>query len=351
MKEVFVTHPRDRLDHYFGDRAIHALRSVAKVRFNEEPRVLSTSDLVAAAADADVIISYRGMAAPAELFSALPRLKAFVRCAVDIRTVDVEAASRLGILVTRTGAGFVDAVTEWVIGMMLALSRQLACYAETYHQGRVPIPAMGSELRGATIGVIGYGQIGRAVCALARAFGMRVLVCDPYRLPEAEGIGHTKLETLLAEADHVVCLAAALPETENLMDGRAFGLMKDGAFFINAARGSLVDDSALLDALDSGRLAGCALDVGRADDQMPTLKLAAHPKVLASPHSAGLTRPATEYQALETVAQVKSILNGQVPAGAVNAEWATRCAFSPSGRPTFHGRSEPQHYKQGDNHE
>jgi D-3-phosphoglycerate dehydrogenase len=342
MTQVFVTHPRDKLDHYFGDKAIRALQAIATVRFNDEPRELPGADLAAAAAHADVIISYRGMAAPAELFDALPRLRAFVRCAVDIRAVDVEAASRLGILVTHTGAGFVDAVAEWVIAMMLALSRQLAGYAETYHQGRVPIPAMGSQLRGATIGVIGYGQIGRAVCALARAFGMRVLVSDPLHRPQDEGITHSTLETLLAESDHVVCLAAALAQTENMMDRQAFARMKRGAFFINAARGNLVDDAALLAALDSGALAGCALDVGRAADQMPTLQLAAHPKVLASPHCAGLTRPATEYQALETVAQVMSILDGRVPAGAVNAQWATRCSF---------GTGNPHIHKQGDNHE
>ena len=102
--------------------------------------------------------------------------------------------------------------------------------------------------------------------------------------------------------------------------------MKPGAYFINASRGNLVDDDALRAALDSGRLAGCALDVGRAPDQMPMPDLARHPQVIATPHTAGLTLPAIEHQSLETVAQVAEIIKGRAPKGAVNAEQATRLA-------------------------
>ena len=134
----------------------------------------------------------------------------------------------------------------------------------------------------------------------------------------------TRLDELVAEADFVVCLAPASAETENLMNEARFNRMKRGACFVNASRGELVDETALLRALDSGRLGGCALDVGRAPDQMPTPALARHPRVLATPHIGGLTRPAVEHQALETVAQLVELLRGGVPAGAVNAETATR---------------------------
>jgi D-3-phosphoglycerate dehydrogenase len=134
------------------------------------------------------------------------------------------------------------------------------------------------------------------------------------------------LADLLAQSDYVVCLAPANAETENLMNAAAFARMKQGAFFVNASRGNLVDDAALLDALNSGHLAGAALDVGRAPDQMPSLALASHPRVLASPHIGGLTLPAIEHQSLETVAQTDSILRGQVPVGAVNADAAHRLA-------------------------
>jgi D-3-phosphoglycerate dehydrogenase len=110
------------------------------------------------------------------------------------------------------------------------------------------------------------------------------------------------------------------------MNAAAFAHMKQGAFFVNASRGNLVDDAALLDALNSGHLAGAALDVGRAPDQMPSNELASHPRVLASPHIGGLTLPAIEHQSLETVAQTDSILRGQAPVGAVNADAAHRLA-------------------------
>ncbi len=115
-------------------------------------------------------------------------------------------------------------------------------------------------------------------------------------------------------------LAVATAETENLMDAAAFSKMKRGAFFVNVSRGNLVDENALEAALASGRLAGCALDVGRAADQMPTPALAARADVIATPHAAGLTRPAIEHQSLETVAQAAQIVKGRVPKGAVNAE-------------------------------
>jgi D-3-phosphoglycerate dehydrogenase len=183
---------------------------------------------------------------------------------------------------------------------------------------------MGRELRGATLGVIGYGQIGRRVCELGSALGMQVLVTDPHTRVDDAAIEQTDLDTLLARADTVVCLAPAVPETENLMDARAFARMRRGAHFVNAARGNLVDEEALLQALDSGHLGAAALDVGRASDQMPSPRLARHARVIATPHIGGLTPAATAHQALETVAQLAEILRGGMPAGAVNAAQAQR---------------------------
>ncbi|HEV2682231.1 MAG TPA: hydroxyacid dehydrogenase [Rhodanobacter sp.] len=324
MNTVFVSHPRDMLQRYFGDRALAALRAIAEVKFNPEQRELTTGELVAAAHGSDVIIAYRQTPGPRALFSALPELAAFVRCAVDIRTIDIDAASAHGILVTQASAGFVSAVSEWVIATMLDLGRGISAYAESYHRGEPPAPAMGRELRGATLGVIGYGQISRYLCDLALAFGMRVLVADPYTTVEHEALRQVQLPVLLGESDFVVCLAPLTSATENLMNARAFASMKAGACFINAARGELVDEAALLHALESGRLAGCALDVGRAPDQMPSPALARHPQVIATPHIGGLSPAAIEHQALETVAQVEALFQGKMPTGAINATYATR---------------------------
>jgi D-3-phosphoglycerate dehydrogenase len=145
-----------------------------------------------------------------------------------------------------------------------------------------------------------------------------VLVNDPYA--RADRFEQVAFETLLKESDYVVPLAVATAETENLMNAAAFASMKKGAYFINVSRGNLVDEAALEAALDSGHLAGCAMDVGRAPDQMPTPRLAARADVIATPHSAGLTRPAIEHQSMETVTQAGEIAKGRVPKGAVNAE-------------------------------
>jgi len=324
MATVFVSHPQSKLGHYFGDRATAALRTMADVRFNPGDTDLACGELATLAADCEVIISYRQTAGDEALFAALPRLLAFVRCAIDIRNIDVPAASRHGVLVTQASAGFIPSVSEWIIGVMIDLSRHISAAAAGYHAGRPVAPTMGRELRGATLGVIGYGQISRYLCDLALAFGMRIVVHDPYTATSRREIEQVEFKALLQSSDYVVCLAAATDATENLMNAAAFAAMKPGAFFINASRGNLVDDDALLAALDAGTIAGCAVDVGRAPDQMPSPRVAAHPRVIASPHIGGLTPPAVEHQAMETVAQVAELLQGRAPQGAVNAAQATR---------------------------
>jgi D-3-phosphoglycerate dehydrogenase len=326
MPNIFLTHPEEARRLYYGDKALAGLRALGDVRLNEAGRELSTPELIEAARDCELIVSYRQTPGQAALFAGLPALVAFSRCAIDIRNVDVPAASAHGILVTQASAGFIPSVSEWVIGAIIDLCRGISTATEAYHAGRVPAAPMGRELRGATLGVIGYGQISRYLGPLAQALGMRVLVSDPYVQSTPEGIARVELSHLLAESDHVVCLAVATEETENLMNAQAFARMKRGAFFINPSRGNLVDEAALLHALDSGHIAGCALDVGRDPDQMPTPALARHPLVIATPHVGGLTPQAIEHQALETVAQAAEILQGRAPKGAVNTAQATRLA-------------------------
>jgi methyl-galactoside transport system permease protein len=174
--------------------------------------------------------------------------------------------------------------------------------------------------------VVGHGFIGRRLVALARALGMSVMVCDPHVTSVDADVELATLAELFARADYVVCLAAATPKTANLLDAKAFAQMPPHAFFINASRGELVDEGALLDALERGVISGAALDVGRAADQMPSAALAAHPKVIASPHAGGLTPPAIEHQAMDTVRQIRALLEGMQPEHAVNFDRATRLA-------------------------
>jgi D-3-phosphoglycerate dehydrogenase len=324
MTMVFISHPPAKLNHYFGERATQALQRIAEVRFNPEDAELDSARLAALAGGCEVIVSYRQTAGDEALFAALPDLKAFVRCAIDIRNIDLSAADRYGILVTQASAGFIASVSEWIIGVMIDLSRNISASVGQYRSGQEALPVMGRELRGATVGVIGYGQISRYFCQLALAFGVDVVVHDPHTAVNAPKLRSLELDELLAMSDFVVCLAAATEATENLIDDRTLAKMKLGAYFINASRGNLVDETALVAALDAGRLAGCALDVGRASDQMPSPHLAAHPKVIATPHIGGLTPPAIEHQAMETVAQVAELMHGRAPRGAVNADRAFR---------------------------
>jgi len=317
--KILLTHSPEAMANYYGERALASLRKAGEVKLHHGKESLEGKALIDAAQDCELIVSYRQSPGPAEVFERLPKLVAFLRCAIDIRNVDVAAASKAGVLVTQASAGFVTSVSELVLGFLVDLSRGITRSAHWYHHGRVPKASMGRELKGSTIGVIGYGAIGKEVVRVCKALGMRVLVHDPYQQVE-----QVPLDTLLKESDYVVPLAVATAETENLIGKDAFAKMKEGAYLINVSRGNLVDEAALEAALDSGRLAGCAMDVGRAPDQMPTPRLAAREDVIATPHAAGLTLPAIEHQSMETAAQAAEIVQGRAPVGAVNPQHWTR---------------------------
>ncbi len=322
---ILLTHNNDMRANYYGERALAALREAGDVRLNESDHVLGADDVIDAARDCELIVADRQTALPAAIFDALPGLLAASRVAVDIRNIDVAAASRNGVLVTQASPGFVAAVAEWIIGAMIAASRHTVDYVAGYRAGDQVPPRMGRQLAGSSLGVIGYGAIGARLCELGAALGMRVLVHDPYKQtpPPLQQVDRA---SLLREADFVVPLAVATPETENLIDAAALALMKPTAWLINASRGNLVDEEALAAALDRRRIAGAAMDVGRAPDQMPSPALAARADVIATPHIGGLTPEAIAHQAMETTRQVAAIVRGEIPPGAVNARDARRLA-------------------------
>jgi D-3-phosphoglycerate dehydrogenase / 2-oxoglutarate reductase len=322
--KVLLTHPPEFRRQYYGERSLNGLRAVAEVRLHEGSAPLDAGGLVAAARDVDIIVSDRMTEGRGEIFPQLPNLRAFVRCAVDIRNIDVAAASDAGVLVTRASPGFVPAVAELALGYMVDLSRGISRATADYHAGRKPDVVMGRQLAGSRVGIIGYGSIGRYLAPLVRALGMEVMVADPFVTPEEPGIAHLPLEELLARADYVICLAIANEATENLIGEAALAKMQKHAFFINLSRGNLVDEAALAASLRGGRIAGAAMDVGRAPDQMPSPALAQLPNAIATPHIGGLTPQAIEHQAMETVRQVAVIIKGGAPIGAVNAEHWTR---------------------------
>jgi D-3-phosphoglycerate dehydrogenase len=324
MGPVFLTHSPDMLANYYGERAVSALRGMADVRLNPTGGVLDTAGLIEHARGCPVIVSDRQTAAPAAFFDAAPDAVAFLRVAVDIRNIDVAAASRYGVLVTRATPGFMASVAEMALGYMVDLARGISRSVGEYRSGREAEPRMGRQLKGSSVGLIGFGAISETLAPLLVALGMEVLIFDPYKRVDAPGVRQVGMEDLLGASDFVVCLAVATEETENLMNGAAFARMRRGAFFLNLSRGNLVDEAALEAALESGQLGGAAMDVGRAPDQKPSLGLASRPDVIATPHTAGLTPDAIEHQAFDTVEQVRALLAGDVPPGAVNAAAAGR---------------------------
>jgi D-3-phosphoglycerate dehydrogenase len=323
--KVLLTHTPQARAQYYGERSLNGLQAIAEVKLHQGDAALDAFGLIAAAADIDIIVADRLTAGPSEIFPRLPKLRAFVRCAVDIRNIDVDAASRVGVLVTQAGPGFVKSVAELAIGFMVDLSRGVSRASADYHAGQKPKIIMGRQLAGSRIGIIGYGGIGRHLAGIARVLGMEILVADPFAIVNSPDIAHVSLDELIGRSDFVICLAVANEKTENLIGPAALARMQPHAFFINLSRGNLVDEAALTVALRENRIAGAAMDVGRALDQMPTPELAKLPNVIATPHIGGLTPPAIESQSLETVRQVEKIIAGEIPLGAVNADhWGRR---------------------------
>ena len=323
---ILLTHTPQMRMNYYGARALSGLRELGEVVLHEGLEPLGTTALIAAAERCRIIVADRATACEAALFAASPDLVAVSRVAVDIRNIDVASASALGVLVMQAGRSWVSAVSELAIGLMIDAARGISRADIAYKAGRTPQTGRGRQLHGATAGIIGYGPLGRRVCDLVLALGMRVLVNDPYVVVEHGEIEQVELEDLLKRSDFVVPLAVATEETENLIGAPQLALMRRDAFLINLSRGNLIDEAALAAALDEQSIAGAALDVGRAPDQMPSPHLAARPDVLATPHIGGLTTEAIEGQALETVAQVAEIVQGRAPAGSVNADTAHRLA-------------------------
>ena len=247
-----------------------------------------------------------------------------MRSAVDIRNIDVAAASAAGVLVTHAEPGFVKSVVELALGFLVDLSRGISRAAADYHAGEKPEIRVGRQLsrqHGRHHRLWPHFPRSRAA---ARDLGMTVLVSDPYAQIDDRRFIKLPMDDLLARADYVICLAIANEETENLLDAAAFARMKPDAFFINMSRGNLVDEAALMKVLAEGRIAGAAMDVGRAPDQMPSPELARLPNVIATPHIGGLTPPASESQAMDTVRQVEALVKGEVPPGAANLDRWTR---------------------------
>ena len=201
---IFLTHVPDMLENYYGPRALAEMRKLGEVRLNTSGKVLDAKALAEAAKGCEIIVSDRQTPGPAEFFPLAPDCCAFLRVAVDIRNINVEAASAQGILVTRATPGFMASVSEMAIGMMIDCARKITDQVIDYRNGLDPEPRRGVQLHGATVGLMGYGAIARHLAPICVALGMTVLVSDPYAKVEDARIKQVDLDMLLAQSDFVI---------------------------------------------------------------------------------------------------------------------------------------------------
>jgi D-3-phosphoglycerate dehydrogenase len=309
---VFLTHNPEDLEAYYG-RALPKLHSLdVEIRSNPLDRDLTTAELIEHAAASDVIVAHRSTPGEAALFAGRPELRAFLRTAVDISTIDVAAATSHGVVVGHADKSFVASTAELALGLLIDAARNITASGHDYRSDREPLQRPGRQLRGMTAGIIGYGAIGSYLADLLSAIGLKVIIADPQaEIPDR--FRAADLDTLLAETDAVFPLVASTPATRHLIDADAIERMRPGVFLINVSRGEIVDETAVERALDRGHLRGFGCDVGSAPDQRPNRRLAARPDVVATPHLGGLTPENADAQAHSSVEQIEAILRGEQP--------------------------------------
>lgn len=249
-------------------------------------RLASEEDVV------QVLTGYDAVVAGVEPYTAavleqLRSLRAIARWGVGVDNIDLQAATRLGILVTNTPGLLVDAVADMAFALMLAIARRVCEGDRRVRSGRSDA-VRGSLVWGKTLGIVGVGSIGTAVAMRARGFDMTVLGYDPRPRPEAEALGvrYVQLDELLQKSDFVTLHAALTPGTEGLIGQRELAMMKPSAFLINTGRGRLVDQQALYQALKQRRIAGAALDVLAEEPPPPDEPLLQLDNCIFTPHSA-----------------------------------------------------------------
>jgi len=241
--------------------------------------------------DADAFIGSTREHYSRAVLEGAPRLRIGCGMVIGTENIDVDAATELSIVIAHgaTPENYVG-VAEAIVMLTAALIKQLPAKRMAVQEGGWRIPFVGAMVRDSTVGMIGFGKIGRAVAKRLEPWGCRLLACDPYVDPSHAleyGVELVDLDTLLQTSDLVSLQVVLTDETRDMIGAREFGLMKPGAYFVNTSRGLCVDEGALLQALDSGRLAGAAIDVWRREPANAENELRNHPKVIPTGHNVG----------------------------------------------------------------
>lgn len=290
----------------------------ALARLDPEYRMANSpgaEDILAVARDADaVLVTYAKL--PGELLRQLRKCKAIGRFGLGVDNIDLPAAKELGIAVNYVPDYCLREVSDHAMALLLALARKVTLANKLVQAGRWEVPPLVPlrRLEGQTLGLIGFGNIPRALAPKAKAFGLRVLTHDPYVGKEtlaAAGVESIGFDDLLARSDFISVHAPLLPATRGLMNAAAFAKMKKGAFLINTARGPLVDEPALVAALDSGHLGGAALDVVTAEPLAKDSPLIGRDNVILTPHTAFYSVEALEELQTKCASDVARVLSGE----------------------------------------
>ncbi len=278
--------------------------------------------LPAALADADALIVRSAVQADAALLEHAPKLRLIGRAGVGVDNIDTGAATKRGIVVMNTPGANAVAVAELTLGLMVAMARAIPRANAGMHEGRWDKKTLqGTELRGKTLGIVGCGRIGLEVARRAKAFGMTLIGYDPFIAPviaRENGIALVAIEELFEDSDYLSLHVGLTPQTEGLINRMSLAIMKPGVRIVNCARGELIVDEALAEALTSGHVAGAALDVFHKEPlkDSPYFDM---PNVLLSPHIAGATDEAQEAIGIQLANQVRDYLKLGVVQNAVNA--------------------------------
>jgi D-3-phosphoglycerate dehydrogenase / 2-oxoglutarate reductase len=280
-------------------------------------RSASADDILAVARDADaVLVTYAKL--PGELLRQLTRCRAIGRFGLGVDNIDIPAAAALGITVTYVPDYCMQEVSDHAMSLLLALARKVPLANTLVQSGRWEVPPLVPirRLGGRVLGLVGFGNIPRTLAPKAKAFGLRVLTHDPYVPPEtlaAAGVEGVSFDRLLEISDFVSIHAPLTPATRALFNAEVLRKMKQGALLINTARGPLVDEEALIAALDSGHLGGAALDVVTAEPLTRDSKLLERSNVILTPHTGFYSVEALEELQTKCAADVARVLSGEKP--------------------------------------
>ncbi len=277
----------------------------------------SADDILAVARDADaILVTYAKL--PGELLRRLTRCKAIGRFGLGVDNIDLPAAKELGIAVNYVPDYCLHEVSDHAMALLLSLARKVPLANRLVQSGRWEVPPIVPlrRLEGQVLGLVGFGNIPRALAPKARAFGLHVVTFDPYIVKEAAdaaGVESVSFDALLARSDFISVHAPLQPATRGLMNAKTFAKMKKGAFLINTARGPLVDEPALIAALDSGHLGGAALDVVAAEPSSKDSRLLGRSNVILTPHTAFYSVEALEELQTKCASDVARVLSGEKP--------------------------------------